>query len=44
MPYPGEVEFKDCPLCGEIVRLVCKEDFKYHGTCPDCGKEIVEDK
>ncbi len=43
MPYPGEVKFVDCPLCGEIVRLVCGDDLKYHGTCSDCGKEIKKD-
>ncbi len=29
-------------LCGEKVKLTCGRDWKFHGACPGCGKEILE--
>lgn len=42
MPYPGEVRGIRCPKCGSLVRLICKSDFKFHGTCSNCKKLIIE--
>jgi len=41
-PYPGETKYVPCPMCGEKVKLTCGRDWKFHGACPGCGKEILE--
>lgn len=41
--YPGGIKYINCPLCGKKVKLVCKQDFRHHGTCPSCGKAIIDD-
>lgn len=41
-PYPGKIKYMPCLVCGEKVKLTCGRDWKFHGTCPGCGKEILE--
>lgn len=42
MAYPGEVKYVECPVCGTKVKLVCKTLGQFEGTCPGCGKKILE--
>ncbi|MBA7632704.1 hypothetical protein ES703_40257 [subsurface metagenome] len=40
--YPGEIKYRPCPMCGEKVKLTCGQDWKFHGACPSCRKELLE--
>jgi predicted RNA-binding Zn-ribbon protein involved in translation (DUF1610 family) len=44
-PYPGEIKYVYCPVCGERVKLTCRQlgsHWIWEGTCPSCGKRITE--
>ena len=41
-PYPGEIKFVSCPVCGEQVKLTFARNWKWEGRCPSCGKLIIE--